>query len=51
MPDFYFEYDALSRTLAIRVTGAFNDATMKACYTALSSEVAAPAGNARSAPT
>src|SRR2546423_14354906 len=39
MADFYFEYDALSGTLAVRVTGAFNDATMKACYAALSSEV------------
>ncbi len=39
MADFYIEYDSANRVLAIRVTGAFTDAAMKAVYTALAEEV------------
>jgi hypothetical protein len=39
MPDFYIEYDALNRLLAVRVTGAFNDAAMRRCYDAVAEEV------------
>ena len=39
MPDFYFEYDAEHRVLAVRVTGAFTDAVMQACYQAMAGQV------------
>ena len=39
MADFYIEYDTANRVLAIRVTGAFTDAAMRAVYAALAEEV------------
>ena len=39
MPDFHFEYDAANRVLAVRVTGTFTDATMKALYAGISDQV------------
>ena len=32
MRDFFFEYDASSKVLAVRVVGAFTDDIFKACY-------------------
>jgi len=37
--DFYIEYDAANRVLAIRVIGAFTDAAMRTVYQALADEV------------
>lgn len=39
MPDFHFEYDAANGVLAVRITGRFTDATMKAVYAGLSDHV------------
>ena len=39
MPDFYIEYDAGNRLLAVRVTGAFTDAAMRRCYDAVAEEL------------
>ena len=39
MPDFYIEYDAGSRVLAVRVTGPFTDTAMRRCYDAVADAV------------
>ena len=39
MPDFHFEYDAEHMVLALRVTGAFTDDVMKACYAAIAGQI------------
>ena len=39
MPDFYIEYDAGNRLLAVRVIGAFTDSAMRRCYDAIADEI------------